>query len=145
MSRFGGMKIMNFSYNSDAITRGRKIGTIFWQSKKDVPSINYIQKLNVIILKLKTLTPYWFIFWYQGAGKRPGQWKKEKNPKKIQKIVPVPIYVFVDSEQKAEFKAKIKPCSHQLNCMKFKINSIKAFWVKDSKNFVFLGCSLWNW
>ena len=45
--------------------------------------------------------------------------KSEKNPTKIKKIVPVPIYVFVDSEQKAEFKAKIKPCSHQLNCMKF--------------------------
>ena len=61
----------------------------------------------------------------QGAGKRPGQWKKKKSKKnlkkirkKIKKIVPVPIYVFVDSEQKAEFKAKIKPCSHQLNCMK---------------------------
>ena len=53
----------------------------------------------------------------------PGAVKKEKNPKKIRKeikkIVPVPIYVFVDSEQKAEFKAKIKPCSHQLNYMKF--------------------------
>ena len=45
--------------------------------------------------------------------------KKKKIRKKIIKIVPVPIYVFVDSEQKAEFKAKIKPCSHQLNCMKF--------------------------
>ena len=45
--------------------------------------------------------------------------KSKKNLKKIKKIVPVPIYVFVDSEQKAEFKAKIKPCSHQLNCMKF--------------------------
>ena len=57
----------------------------------------------------------------------PGAVKKEKKSKKnlkkirkkIKKIVPVPIYVFVDSEQKAEFKAKIKPCSHQLNCMKF--------------------------
>ena len=29
------------------------------------------------------------------------------------------IYVFDDSEQNAEFKAKIKPCSHQPNCMKF--------------------------
>ena len=29
------------------------------------------------------------------------------------------IYVFDDSEPKAEFKAKIKPCSDQLNCMKF--------------------------
>ena len=48
-----------------------------------------------------------------------GSEKKKKNPKKNQKkIVPVPIYVFVDSEQKAEFKAKIKPCSHQQNCMK---------------------------
>ena len=45
--------------------------------------------------------------------------KRKKIRKKIKKIVPVPIYVFVDSEQKAEFKAKIKPCSHQLNCMKF--------------------------
>ena len=44
---------------------------------------------------------------------------RKKSEKKIEKIVPVPIYVFVDSEQKAEFKAKIKPCSHQLNCMKF--------------------------
>ena len=41
--------------------------------------------------------------------------KRKKIRKKIKKIVPVPIYVFVDSEQKAEFKAKIKPCSHQLN------------------------------
>ena len=58
----------------------------------------------------------------------PGAAKKEEKKsiknlkkirKKIKKIVPVPIYVFVDSEQKAEFKAKIKPCSHQLNCMKF--------------------------
>ena len=58
----------------------------------------------------------------------PGAVKKEEKKskknlkkirKKIKKIVPVPIYVFVDSEQKAEFKAKIKPCSHQLNCMKF--------------------------
>ena len=46
----------------------------------------------------------------------PGAVKKEKKSKKnlkkirkkIKKIVPVPIYVFVDSEQKAEFKAKIK-------------------------------------
>ena len=45
--------------------------------------------------------------------------KSKRNPKKIKKIVPVPIYVFVDSEQKADFKAKIKPCYHQLNCMKF--------------------------
>ena len=45
--------------------------------------------------------------------------KSEKIRKKIKNIVPVPIYVFVDSEQKAEFKAKIKPCYHQLNCMKF--------------------------
>ena len=39
--------------------------------------------------------------------------KSEKNPKKNQKIVPLPINVFVDSEQKAEFKAKIKICYHQ--------------------------------
>ena len=44
---------------------------------------------------------------------------RKKNRKKIQKILPVPIYVFVDSEQKVEFKARIKPCSHQPNCMKF--------------------------
>ena len=44
---------------------------------------------------------------------------RKKSEKKNKKIVPVHIYVFVDSEQKAEFKAKIKPCSHQLNCMKF--------------------------
>ena len=47
----------------------------------------------------------------RGSEKRKkNQKKSEKNPKKIKKIVPVPIYVFVDSEQKAEFKAKIKPC-----------------------------------
>ena len=53
---------------------------------------------------------------WQAPGAVKKEKKSEKNPKKI---VPVPIYVFVDSEQKAEFKAKIKPCSHQLNCMKF--------------------------
>ena len=47
--------------------------------------------------------------------------KRKKIRKKIKNIVPVPIYVFVDSEQKAEFKAKIKPCSHQLNFMKFSL------------------------
>ena len=57
----------------------------------------------------------------RGSEKRKKNRKKnlKKIRKKIKKIVPVPIYVFVDSEQKAEFKAKIKPCSHQLNCMKF--------------------------
>ena len=45
--------------------------------------------------------------------------KLKKSEKKSKNFVPVPIYVFVESEQKAEFKAKIKPCSHQLNCMKF--------------------------
>ena len=67
------------------------------------------------------LIVFGYPYTYQGAGKRPGS-EKRKNPKKIKKIkkiVPVPIYVFVDSEQKAKFKAKIKPCSHQLNCMKF--------------------------
>ena len=37
-----------------------------------------------------------------------GSEKRKKIRKKIIKIVPVPIYVFVDSEQKAEFKAKIE-------------------------------------
>ena len=56
----------------------------------------------------------------------PGAVNKEKKFKKIRKrikkIVPVPLYVFVDSDQKAEFKATcamIKSCSHQLNCMNF--------------------------
>ena len=54
------------------------------------------------------------------ASARGSEKKIEKKiRKKIKKNVPVPIYVFVDSEQKPEFKAKIKPCSHQLNCMKF--------------------------
>ena len=53
----------------------------------------------------------------RGSEKRKKTKKNlKKVRKKIKKIVPVPIYVFVDSEQKAEFKAKIKPCSHQLNC-----------------------------
>ena len=55
------------------------------------------------------------IIYIKALASARGSEKREK----IQKIVPVPIYVFVDSEQKAEFKAKIKPCSHQLNCMKF--------------------------
>ena len=42
--------------------------------------------------------------------------KKKAQSQKIRTILPVPIYVFDDSEQKAEFKAKIKPCSHQPNC-----------------------------
>ena len=33
----------------------------------------------------------------------------------------MPLYVFHDSEQKVEFEARIKPCSHQLNCMKFRV------------------------
>ena len=41
---------------------------------------------------------------YQGAGKRPGQWKKKQaQSRKIRTILPVPIYVFHDSEQKVEF------------------------------------------
>ena len=51
----------------------------------------------------------------------------KKIRKKIKKIVPVPIYVFVDSEQKAEFKAKIKPCSHQqYKQIHFVLGQIKA-------------------
>ena len=42
--------------------------------------------------------------------------KSEKKSKKSCQCLS--IYVFVDSKQKAEFKAKIKPCSHLLNCMK---------------------------
>ena len=53
----------------------------------------------------------------RGSEKKKIEKKSEKRFRK--KIVPVPIYIFVDAEQKAEFKAKIKPCSHQLNCMKF--------------------------
>ena len=53
----------------------------------------------------------------QAPGAVKKEKKSEKNPKKIKKIEPVPIYVFVDSEQKTELKAKIKPCSHQLNCL----------------------------
>ena len=74
-------------------------------------------------------TNKFILFWVKSRRwQAPGAVKKKeknrkkirkKSEKKIEKIVPVPIYVFVDSEQKAEFKAKIKPCSHQLNCMKF--------------------------
>ena len=52
------------------------------------------------------------------ASARGSEKIRKKSEKKIKKIVPMPIYVFVDSEQKAKFKAKIKPCSHQLNCIK---------------------------
>ena len=46
----------------------------------------------------------------------PGAVKKRREKKaqsrNIRTILPVPIYVFDGSEQKAEFKAKIKQCSH---------------------------------
>ena len=58
---------------------------------------------------------------------------KKKSEKKSKKIVPVPIYVFADSEQKAEFKAKIKPCSHQLNCMKLFIVALFMIYQKAVK------------
>ena len=69
----------------------------------------------IYICIMYTYYLYICIMYISRRCKRPGNEKR----KKIKKIVPVPIYVFVDSEQKAEFKAKIKPCSHQLNCMKF--------------------------
>ena len=46
-----------------------------------------------------------------------GSEKMKKKSKKNQKILPVPIYVFHDSEQKVEFKARIKPCFHQPNLL----------------------------
>ena len=56
----------------------------------------------------------------QGAGKRPGSEKKEEKNEspEIRRSLQVPIYVSHDSEQKVEFKARIKPCSHRPNCMK---------------------------
>ena len=45
-----------------------------------------------------------------------GSIKKAESPE-IRRSLPVPIYVFHDSEQKFEFEARIKPCSHQPNCM----------------------------
>ena len=64
--------------------------------------------------------------------------KEKKIRKKIQKILPVPIYVFVDSEQKAEFKAKIKPCSHQPNCMKFFIIVLFILYFPQNKMNLFI-------
>ena len=46
--------------------------------------------------------------------KRPNREKSEGSCQCL-----LPIYVFDDSEQKVEFKVRIKPCSHQPNCMKF--------------------------
>ena len=50
--------------------------------------------------------------------------KEEKKPNRPKSegaclYMFLPIYVFHDSEQKVEFKARIKPCSHQPNCRKF--------------------------
>ena len=53
----------------------------------------------------------------QGAGKCPGR-KKKPNLPKSERFCQW-LYVFDDSEQKVELKARIKPCSHQPNCMKF--------------------------
>ena len=63
------------------------------------------------------------VVWNKPKRQAPGAVKKRKEKKaqsrKIRTILPVPINVFDDSEQKAEFKANIKPCSHQPNYMKF--------------------------
>ena len=64
--------------------------------------------------------------------------KRKKNPKKIRKkikkIVPVPKYDFVNWEQKAEFKANIKPCSHQLIVWNFYCSFINDI-LEGCKNF----------
>ena len=69
----------------------------------------------------------------------PGAVKKEEEEKKanspeFRMILPVPIYVFYDSEQKVEFKARITPCSHQPNCMLFYCSFIHNT-LKGCKNF----------
>ena len=73
--------------------------------------------------------------------------KKGKNESpEIRRSLQEPIYVFHDSEQKVEFKARMKPISH-FNCnilegCKNSKKFNKMFLVMDSQNFVFLGCPL---
>ena len=54
----------------------------------------------------------------QGSEKKKKKKTIAKNPNNLASAY-LPIYVFDDSEQKFEFKVRIKPCSHQPNCMKF--------------------------
>ena len=49
----------------------------------------------------------------------PGQCKRMRNKPEVRRSLPVPIYVFDDSEQKFEFKARIQPGSDQSNCIQF--------------------------
>ena len=44
---------------------------------------------------------------YQGAGKRPGSKKTTESPE-IRSSLPVPIYVFHDSEQKVNLRRGLK-------------------------------------
>ena len=45
----------------------------------------------------------------------PGVVLKMRKKLEVRRSLPVPIFVFDDSDQKVEFKASIKPCSHQPN------------------------------
>ena len=47
----------------------------------------------------------------QGSEKKNN---KKAQSRKIRRILPVPIYVFDDSEQKVELKVRIKPCSNEI-------------------------------
>ena len=59
---------------------------------------------------------------------------KKAQSRKFRRILPLPIYVFDDSEQKLEFKARIKPCNHQPNCMKLYCSFIHNI-LEGFKNF----------
>ena len=52
----------------------------------------------------------------QGSEKKKK--KKKPNREKSERSCQC-LYMFLTTQQKAELKAKIKPCSHQPNCMKF--------------------------
>ena len=56
---------------------------------------------------------------YQGAGSGKKKKKISRFARRPKDLAAVPIYIFYDSEEKVEFKARIKPCSHQLNCIQF--------------------------
>ena len=49
----------------------------------------------------------------------PGTVKKSRIARNPKELASAYIYDFHDSERKVEFEARIKPCSHQPNCIQF--------------------------
>ena len=84
-----------------------------WQAQCS-PPINGTEFVAVKCLKVSAIYNIKALASARAAKKRG---EKAESPE-IRRILPVPIYVFDDSEQKVEFEVRIKPCSHHPNCIK---------------------------